>query len=142
VPSIGFVGTIIGISNALGIAHKIVTQQEQQEVVIQQITTQLAIAFDTTLVALLLSIPLMLAIHALSRHEEKNIDIHKSRMFTDHLELLIDDTKENIPPKEWDAAVAQHVDHLVSQVVGKIVDWRKSSSKSELEALDKLTENN
>lgn len=72
VPSIGFIGTVIGIGNALGDAHNVIGQpaEFQTKGAIQQITGQLGVAFDTTLISLLLSIILVLFIHILSRKEE------------------------------------------------------------------------
>lgn len=72
VPSIGFIGTVIGIGNALGNAHNVIGQNAEYQTKgqIQVITGQLGIAFDTTLVSLLLSIVLVLLIHILTRREE------------------------------------------------------------------------
>jgi len=66
IPSVGFIGTIIGISGALGNAHAIVNSQGDilaQQGAIQSITSTLGIAFDTTLVALVLLIPVMYFYH-------------------------------------------------------------------------------
>ncbi len=72
VPSIGFIGTVIGIGDALGNAHNVIgqTAEYQTKGQIQLITGQLGIAFDTTLISLLLSIILVLLIHVLTRREE------------------------------------------------------------------------
>ena len=72
VPSIGFIGTVIGIGDALGNAHNVIgqTAEYQTKGQIQLITGQLGIAFDTTLISLLLSIVLVLLIHVLTRREE------------------------------------------------------------------------
>ena len=72
VPSIGFIGTVVGIGDALGNAHNVIgqTAEYQTKGQIQLITGQLGIAFDTTLISLLLSIVLVLLIHVLTRREE------------------------------------------------------------------------
>ena len=72
VPSIGFIGTVIGIGHALGNAHNVIGQgaEYQTKGQIQIITGQLGVAFDTTLVSLLLSIVLVLCLHVVSRREE------------------------------------------------------------------------
>lgn len=72
VPSIGFIGTVVGIGKALGNAHNVIgqTAEFQTKGQIQLITGQLGIAFDTTLISLLLSIVLVLLIHILTRREE------------------------------------------------------------------------
>lgn len=62
IPSIGFVGTVIGISQAL-----IVANSGDME----KITTLLGVAFDTTLVALVLSIVIMWFVHQLQEETDK-----------------------------------------------------------------------
>ncbi len=62
IPSIGFVGTVIGISQAL-----IVANSGDME----KITTLLGVAFDTTLVALVLSIIIMWFVHQLQEETDK-----------------------------------------------------------------------
>ena len=76
VPSIGFIGTILGISNALLQAHTAVSASTQagQVASIQLITSTLAIAFDTTLVSLLLSLPMMLIFYLITRYEDKLLE--------------------------------------------------------------------
>lgn len=60
VPTIGFVGTIYGISGALESAHNVVSVEPGlRGGTTQGLTATLGIAFDTTLLALLCSIPLM-----------------------------------------------------------------------------------
>lgn len=62
IPSIGFVGTVIGISQAL-----IVANSGDME----KITALLGVAFDTTLVALVLSIVIMYFVHRLQEETDK-----------------------------------------------------------------------
>lgn len=66
IPSVGFIGTVIGIAASLGYADEASTPEG-----ISKVTDMLAIAFDTTLVALILSVILMLGIHSLQRKEDK-----------------------------------------------------------------------
>ena len=76
VPSVGFIGTIIGISEALENAHKVITDSGPIETraAIQQITASLGIAFDTTLVALIWSAILLLFYHFITRGVERRIE--------------------------------------------------------------------
>jgi biopolymer transport protein ExbB/TolQ len=78
IPSLGFIGTIVGIGNALDNAHRVVTtsggETYQQEGAIQAITAQLGVAFDTTLVALLASLVLMLCIYLVGRYEDRWVE--------------------------------------------------------------------
>ena len=65
IPSIGFIGTVRGIGNALAQAHEAVAGN------ITGVTDSLGTAFNSTFVALLLSIVLMLLIHQLQSMQEK-----------------------------------------------------------------------
>jgi biopolymer transport protein ExbB/TolQ len=64
IPSIGFIGTVIGISGALGQIDKAAAGD------MSAVTVILGTAFDTTLVALLVSIFLMYKIHKTQQSEE------------------------------------------------------------------------
>ncbi|MBM3983708.1 MAG: MotA/TolQ/ExbB proton channel family protein [Planctomycetes bacterium] len=64
IPAIGFVGTVRGLGGAFG------ANAPQIEVFTEQAKDQLKIAFDCTLVALLLSLAVMYVIHAVQRAEE------------------------------------------------------------------------
>ena len=66
IPSVGFIGTVIGISASLGVANNVVTQEG-----INEVTSLLSIAFDTTLVALFLSLILTYFYHELQEKSEK-----------------------------------------------------------------------
>lgn len=65
-PSIGFIGTILGIASALGLASQI-----NEPDGLENITNALYLAFDTTLLALGLSIIVMWLFHDLQEKEEK-----------------------------------------------------------------------
>jgi flagellar motor component MotA len=62
IPSVGFVGTVLGISQALMVANS---------GDMDKITTLLGVAFDTTLVALLLSIIIMWFVHQLQEETDR-----------------------------------------------------------------------
>jgi biopolymer transport protein ExbB/TolQ len=65
IPSIGFIGTVRGISQALGQAHKAVNGD------ISGVTANLAIAFNSTFVALVISLFVMFLMHQLQRAQEQ-----------------------------------------------------------------------
>ena len=65
IPSIGFIGTVRGIGAALGQAHKAVEGD------ITGVTESLGVAFNSTLIALLISIVLMFLLHQLQLSEER-----------------------------------------------------------------------
>ena len=62
---IGFIGTVRGIGNALGQAHRAVEGD------ITGVTESLGVAFNSTFIALLISIVLMFLIHALQSSQER-----------------------------------------------------------------------
>ncbi|MFT7242686.1 MAG: biopolymer transport protein ExbB/TolQ [Candidatus Azotimanducaceae bacterium] len=65
IPSIGFLGTVRGIGQALGQAHKAVEGD------IAGVTQSLGIAFNSTFVALLISIFVMFLLHQLQLSQER-----------------------------------------------------------------------
>jgi biopolymer transport protein ExbB/TolQ len=65
IPSVGFIGTVRGIGEALGQAHKAVEGE------IAGVTQSLGVAFNSTFVALLLSIVLMFLLHQLQLQQER-----------------------------------------------------------------------
>jgi chemotaxis protein MotA len=65
IPSVGFIGTVWGIAASLGYAKEAAT-----EAGIAKVTMALAVAFDTTLVALVLSIFLMYAMHSFQKKQD------------------------------------------------------------------------
>ena len=67
IPSIGFLGTVRGIGDALGQAHKAVEGD------IAGVTESLGVAFNSTLIALCISIVLMFIVHQLQLMQERFI---------------------------------------------------------------------
>ena len=65
IPSVGFIGTVRGIGNALGQAHRAVEGD------ITGVTQSLGVAFNSTFIAVLISIVLMFLIHALQSSQER-----------------------------------------------------------------------
>jgi biopolymer transport protein ExbB/TolQ len=67
IPSVGFLGTVRGIGEALGQAHKAIEGD------IFGVTKSLGVAFNSTLIALLLSLVLMFLVHHLQLLQERYI---------------------------------------------------------------------
>ncbi|MDP6436662.1 MAG: MotA/TolQ/ExbB proton channel family protein [Gammaproteobacteria bacterium] len=65
IPSIGFIGTVRGIGSALGQAHRAVEGD------ISGVTENLGVAFNSTFIALLISIVLMFLVHQLQLMQER-----------------------------------------------------------------------
>ena len=84
IPSIGFIGTVRGIGEALAQAHKAVEGD------ITGVTTSLGVAFNSTLVALLLSIVLMFIVHQLQLQQERLVldtETYADRSLIRHLRV-------------------------------------------------------
>jgi biopolymer transport protein ExbB/TolQ len=65
IPSIGFIGTVRGIGSALSQAHRAVEGD------ISGVTENLGVAFNSTFIALLISIVLMFLVHQLQLKQER-----------------------------------------------------------------------
>jgi biopolymer transport protein ExbB/TolQ len=67
IPSVGFIGTVRGIGDALGEAYKALEGN------IFDVTRSLGVAFNSTLIALLISIALMFLLHQLQLLQERYV---------------------------------------------------------------------
>jgi hypothetical protein len=67
IPALGFLGTVRGLALSMTMANKI---DLGVEAFLDQATRHLNVAFDCTLIALALSLPLMFLIHSVQREEE------------------------------------------------------------------------
>ena len=67
IPALGFLGTVRGLSGGLSMAGKV---GQEIQTFIDQATRHLTIAFDCTLIALVLSLVLMFLVHSVQRDEE------------------------------------------------------------------------
>jgi biopolymer transport protein ExbB/TolQ len=67
IPSIGFIGTVRGIGDALSQAHRAVQGD------ISGVTEALGVAFNSTFIALLLSLVLMFVLHQLQLQQERQV---------------------------------------------------------------------
>ena len=76
IPSIGFIGTVRGIGDALGQAHRAVEGD------ITGVTASLGVAFNSTFIALVISIVLMFFIHQLQLMQERLV--LDSERYVDH----------------------------------------------------------
>ena len=65
IPSVGFIGTVRGIGSALGLANRAVDGD------ITGVTQSLGVAFNSTFIALIISIVLMFFIHQLQLFQER-----------------------------------------------------------------------
>ena len=71
IPTLGFIGTVIGISLALAFAGQ---ADLQDPMLLAELTTRLAVAFNTTLLALVMSAFLVLIQHLVQAFEEQALN--------------------------------------------------------------------
>jgi biopolymer transport protein ExbB/TolQ len=71
IPTLGFIGTVIGIANALAYAG--LPGKATEPTFVAELTTRLAVAFDTTFVALIMSAVLVFLMHIFQGKDEKNL---------------------------------------------------------------------
>lgn len=70
IPTLGFIGTVVGISQALAYAAH---NDPTAKTFLGDLTGKLGVAFDTTLVALLMSAFLVFLLHIIESYEEKSL---------------------------------------------------------------------
>ena len=70
IPTLGFIGTVTGISQALAYAAG---ADPTAKTFLGELTAKLGVAFDTTLVALLMSAFLVFLLHLIESYEEKSL---------------------------------------------------------------------
>ncbi|MBF0301881.1 MAG: MotA/TolQ/ExbB proton channel family protein [Desulfamplus sp.] len=77
IPVLGFIGTVLGLSQAIGSFGTVLIKNEGIEYLktsLQEITSGLAVAFDTTLIALVAALCIQLLMIALKKREESFLD--------------------------------------------------------------------
>jgi biopolymer transport protein ExbB/TolQ len=70
IPTLGFIGTVVGVADALAYAGAVNGEGDK---FVAELTAKLAVAFDTTLVALIMSAILVFIMHLVQNKEEKNL---------------------------------------------------------------------
>ena len=84
IPSIGFIGTVRGIGDALGQAYKAVQGD------IAGVTESLGVAFNSTLVALVISIIIMFLVHQLQLIQERLVldtQVYCDQQLINHMQV-------------------------------------------------------
>lgn len=71
IPTLGFIGTVVGISLALAFAGAVDLQDPS---LLAELTKRLAVAFNTTLLALVMSALLVLCQHVIQAYEERALN--------------------------------------------------------------------
>ncbi|MGD9730725.1 MAG: MotA/TolQ/ExbB proton channel family protein [Desulfamplus sp.] len=77
IPVLGFIGTVLGLSQAIGSFGAVLVKSnglDSLKISLQQITSGLAVAFDTTLIALVAALSIQLIMIWLKKREESFLD--------------------------------------------------------------------
>lgn len=72
IPTLGFIGTVVGIANALGFAG---SARFDDPELLAKLTFRLGVAFFTTLLALLMSAVLVFLMHIIQAREERSLNL-------------------------------------------------------------------
>ncbi len=150
IPILGFIGTVWGISN--GIAHFSDAMTSTNSVTdvsamlkenLPLVTNSLATAFDTTLLALLLSIPLMMLMLTLEKSEEAYlIDLDESWFHDIKPALLTHSGKTTLTPDTASTSAVQGsaAETGASQVIAGEIKLLSSQIKALQETMEDLYE--
>jgi biopolymer transport protein ExbB/TolQ len=134
-PILGLIGTVIGLSGAVGAFSHAMSGAEQLDSIkdsLRQVTTGLAVAFDATFVALLASILVMLPMTALQKAEDKLIGEVDDFCATQLLPRL---------GQRAEPAVAERAPGPTADAIGKaVLDAVGTPLASMLEALARILE--
>lgn len=84
IPTIGFVGTVVGIGDAMLLTSELQDRNPVTRAIAQaSISASIGVAFDTTLVALMLSLVAMFAFHLLQQQQELGVIRLKDEILSD-----------------------------------------------------------
>lgn len=90
-PSLGFIGTVWGIGRGLQVISETPPTIENATDVMQDVTSKLSVAFDTTLVALLLTSVLAYLLYLAETDEEKIVNAAGQRCMDDLVNQLLEE---------------------------------------------------
>ncbi|HEY4117714.1 MAG TPA: MotA/TolQ/ExbB proton channel family protein, partial [Byssovorax sp.] len=108
-PILGLIGTVIGLSGAVGAFSHAMSGAEQLDTIkdsLRQVTTGLAVAFDATFVALVASILVMLPMTWLQKAEDKLVNDVDDYCITRVLARLGEPARAAAPAASHDALAA------------------------------------
>jgi biopolymer transport protein ExbB/TolQ len=97
IPSVGFLGTVRGLAGCLTMAGS----NADTDVFIEQATRHLTVAFDCTLIALVLSLAIMFLLHSVQREEEALV-IDCQQYCLEHLVNRLYEPEAGPQEKAWE----------------------------------------
>ena len=147
IPIMGFIGTVWGISNGISYFSDAMTSTSSVTDVsamlkesLPLVTSSLATAFDTTLLALLLSIPLMMLMLSLEKDEEAYLIDLDEKWFHDIKPLLAKSTQKNLQQNNNSSAEGVVVAADNSQAVANEITLLSTQIKALQETMEDLYE--
>lgn len=133
IPLLGFTGTVLGISNAVNNFSTVIESAKELEQVTQHlggVTTGLAVAFDTTLLSLLITVPLMMYVSALKKREDEMlIEVDEFCEYEILDEIFSAKTKET------------RFEDLISQLDRKVLEDHLHALTQSVQVLTELNDN-
>lgn len=130
IPILGFIGTVMGVGQAVGGFSGVIETAETFEAAktgLGNVTSGLGVAFDTTLLALVLSLFVMFPASAMQKTEEdllSSVDqyCNENVLRRLHTEGHVADKGSSADPEQ----AAQAVDRVVSKRIRELEVWAKS----------------
>ncbi|WP_052055963.1 MotA/TolQ/ExbB proton channel family protein [Myxosarcina sp. GI1] len=147
IPLLGFIGTVVGISSAVNGFSSFLSSAEEIEQIkegIGLVTSGLAVAFDTTLLALLLSVLVMLPLVAVERLESQlllSVDIYLNDRILSKLKNKELETQAaaNSPTEKMVEEVSR-VQQINSQLL-KQIELTTSALEQQASVVERLQQN-
>jgi biopolymer transport protein ExbB/TolQ len=133
IPILGFIGTVSGIGAAVGAFSSAVGGAADLGVLQQSIgsvTSGLGVAFDTTLLALVMSIAIMFPTSSLQRAEERFL-ASVEEYCNEHVMRRMDDADRSAPAGSPDRALAERQIDLIQRLTDALEDVDQRLSKLE-----------
>lgn len=146
IPILGFIGTVMGIGDAVGGFASFLgggaQELDQIKDALTKVTSSLAVAFDTTLVALLLSVIVMVYLSHVEK-KEKNLlqayeDFCRERLLRRLSAAPVEQPAESGLLKRLPELLHQAVREALTSVVPGVGFWKTEASKMAQELADSL----
>lgn len=128
IPILGFIGTVVGISNAVGGFAGSLDQAQDIAVLkesLNSVTSGLAVAFDTTLVALVMSLIVMFPTSSLQQSEEDLLNWVDEYCNENLVKRLNDESQTNRTAATGPDAIRQAIDESMVAHHAELQAWHK-----------------
>lgn len=132
IPLVGFSGTVLGISASVGYFSGIIQIAKELEEVTRQlggVTNGLAVAYDTTLLSLLIVIPLMIGVSSTKKRDDEFLN-----EIDEYCEYYIVDPLQNMDKREMDFS------RLMLQISDETVNKHSQALAQHTQSLRQLKE--